>query len=145
MPWLHRWPIESRAWLELILLLISCGIAQAHSSSESYLTLRMQEAGLDARWDIPLVDLNNVAPLDEDGDGLVTWGEVKSCIPSIERYALERLRLSTAGRVFALTVTNRLVTLPFLCGLPGPGVEWIPCRSPNLAAAAGRRELSFVL
>jgi hypothetical protein len=50
----------------------------AHKPSDSYLTLAADGAVLTGRWDIALRDLDLALGLDADGDGRITWGEVRS-------------------------------------------------------------------
>ena len=67
--------------------------ALAHKASDAYLQF---EAGADRttlRWDIALRDLDAALDLDADGDGRLTWGEIKAGWPRIENYALAHLRV----------------------------------------------------
>ena len=85
-------------WIVFIAsLLLSCG-AWAHKPSDSYLTVRgdANNADLAVRWDIALRDLDYVLELDRDGNGLLTWGEVRSRSNDITKYATDHLAL-TAG------------------------------------------------
>ncbi|HEY8050336.1 MAG TPA: HupE/UreJ family protein [Ramlibacter sp.] len=72
--------------------------ALAHKPSDSYLTVRggEQSAELAVRWDIALRDLDYVLELDRDGNGALTWGEVRTRADDITRYATSRLAF-TAG------------------------------------------------
>ena len=80
--------------------LAASSAAGAHSASDAYLTLSVTtESGADkatihGQWDIALRDLDFVLKLDDDGDGQLTWGEVKHHQAAIERYAYERLAFS---------------------------------------------------
>ena len=81
----------------LVVLLAALGAvapASAHKSSDSYLQIQAGPAGVDARWDIALRDLDVAIDLDADADGRLTWGEVRSAWPRIEAYALPRLRIA---------------------------------------------------
>jgi hypothetical protein len=49
------------------------------------------------RWDIALRDLDYVLDLDRDGNGALTWGEVRQRSADITRYATAHLELATAG------------------------------------------------
>ena len=55
----------------------------AHSASDAYLTLETQQrtAGsgivIRGQWDIALRDLHFAVRLDDDGDGNITWGELR--------------------------------------------------------------------
>jgi hypothetical protein len=81
-----------------IALALHCASTYAHSASDAYLTFDVAPRGaatvIEARWDIALRDLNFVLGLDDDGDGNVTWGEVKRHRAQIESYAYGRLRAS---------------------------------------------------
>jgi HupE / UreJ protein len=69
------------------------GLAHAHKSSDSYLQIDAADNGLTVRWDIALRDLDAALDLDADEDGKLTWGEVKTAWPRIQRYALGRLAI----------------------------------------------------
>jgi hypothetical protein len=80
-------------------LLLGAAIAQAHSASDAYLTLSVDdtdESTLHGQWDIALRDLDFVLRLDDDGDGELTWGEVKRHQAAIDRYAYQQLRFNDA-------------------------------------------------
>ncbi|MGZ5132098.1 MAG: HupE/UreJ family protein, partial [Caldimonas sp.] len=68
-------------------LAAASGLASAHKSSDSYLQLDASPGELGVRWDIALRDLDIALDLDTDGDGKLTWGEVKAAWPRIESYA----------------------------------------------------------
>lgn len=80
------------------LALLAASAAGAHSASDAYLTLSadaVEAAGnsvaMQGQWDIALRDLDFVLKLDDDGDGKVTWREVKRHQTAIERYAYAQL------------------------------------------------------
>jgi hypothetical protein len=68
--------------------------ARAHSASSSYLHVDVQGRDLVVQWSIALRDLDYAVGLDSDGDGDVTWGELKQHEAAINAYALARLSLS---------------------------------------------------
>jgi hypothetical protein len=74
--------------------------AQAHKPSDSYLTLTQSAEGavLDGQWDIALRDLQHAVGLDANGDGTITWGELKARGPEVMRYALSRLTVEGIAR-----------------------------------------------
>ncbi len=74
-------------------LLAVAAVADAHKASDSYLQLTADPARLEVRWDIALRDLDVALDLDGDGDGKLTWGEVRTAWPRIESYALQRLSI----------------------------------------------------
>src|SRR5213083_1891467 len=84
----------ARAMLVGVALLAVAAVADAHKASDSYLQLTVEPAGLAVRWDIALRDLDVALDLDGDGDGKLTWGEVKAAWPRIEAYALPRLAIA---------------------------------------------------
>ena len=61
------------------------------------------------RWDIALRDLDYVLQLDRDGNGELTWGEVRQHSDDITRLALSRLELSSAGKPCAWVTTAPLM------------------------------------
>jgi len=88
-------------WL-LLLLALACAPALAHKPSDSYLTLRGEESGVAVRWDIALRDLDYVLQLDRDGNGELTWGEVRQRAADIEKLATSKLALSSQGEACPL-------------------------------------------
>jgi hypothetical protein len=52
---------------------------------------------LERSIDLALRDLEQVLSLDEDGDGRITWGELRARAGEIDAYALGRLRLAADG------------------------------------------------
>jgi hypothetical protein len=80
-------------WMTLLLLLASFA-AQAHKPSDSYLHLRIDGAQVTGQWDIALRDLEQAIGLDGNGDGEITWGEVRARHADIAAYALARLSLA---------------------------------------------------
>lgn len=67
--------------------------ARAHKASDAYLVLRGSASGIELRWDIALRDLDAVVDVDADGDGRITWRELREAQPAIEAYALPRMAL----------------------------------------------------
>jgi hypothetical protein len=67
--------------------------AFAHKPSDSYLTLVVAGARVEGRWDIALRDLNNVMGLDRDGNGTITWGELRVRQDEVAALALGHLEL----------------------------------------------------
>ena len=87
-----------RALLALVVLaLVVHAPAQAHKPSDSYLTITVAEGAVTGRWDIALRDLDFAIGLDADGDGAITWGEVRARHAEIAAYALARLSIRADG------------------------------------------------
>jgi len=76
-----------------MLMLVVCTGALAHKPSDSYLTLRVEGAAIEGRWDIALRDLDYALGLDADQDGAITWGELRQRHDDIAAFALARLKL----------------------------------------------------
>jgi hypothetical protein len=71
--------------------------AWAHKPSDSYLSLEVKAGQVDGRWDIALRDLDYAIGLDGNGDGAITWGELRGQTKSLNAYALSRLQLRSEG------------------------------------------------
>ena len=95
----------------LLIALLFClaGTALAHKPSDAYLTLERRDAQLAGQWDIALRDLDNALALDANGDGEITWGEVRARQGDIAAYALARLEIASGGEVCPLSVREHLI------------------------------------
>jgi hypothetical protein len=83
--------------------------AHAHKPSDSYLSLKAEGKAVSGQWDIALRDLDFAIGLDQDGNGELTWDEVRARHPDIGAYALARLKLSNGGQPCPLKVTQHLL------------------------------------
>jgi hypothetical protein len=99
-----------------LLLCAAAGAAGAHSASDAYLTVSVDRgapahgATIHGEWDIAIRDLNFELNLDDDGDGHVTWGEVKRHLPAIERYAYGKLAFQPeSGNACSIKPARRLI------------------------------------
>lgn len=83
----------------ILLLILFAAAAQAHKPSDSYLSITAvpDSDELAVQWDIALADLEHAIGLDADGDGAITWGELKSRQDVVGDYALARLEISGDG------------------------------------------------
>jgi hypothetical protein len=93
----------------LVLVLLTAGTAQAHKPSDSYLALGVEGAAIRGQWDIALRDLEFALGLDADGNGEITWGELKAKRKDVEAYALSRLRVNSDEKSCVLTPADFLV------------------------------------
>ena len=90
--------------LGLALLLAASG-ASAHKPSDSHLSLNVGDtAQFSGQWDIHLRDLDFAIGLDADGDGNITWGELRTRHADIAAYASARLRVLANGQPCTLSV-----------------------------------------
>jgi hypothetical protein len=83
------------------LLLFASSAAWSHQSSEAYLSYRVTGADVEQRLDIALRDLDRDLALDADGDGRLSWGEVRMRWPDIERLAADGVRFTAGGAACA--------------------------------------------
>lgn len=74
--------------------------AQAHKPSDSYLVISVPPGGatLEGQWDIALRDLEQAIGLDRDGDGDITWGELRGRAAAVTGYAFARLSVEAIAR-----------------------------------------------
>ena len=93
----------------LIAWLLAAAPAFAHKASDAYLTIERDGRALHGQWDIALRDLDNALGLDANGDGQITWGEVRAREADIARYALARLAVSSGGERCELSPSAWLV------------------------------------
>lgn len=91
----QRWP-----WLFALLLIVAP--AWAHKPSDSYLHIELGPQNFSGRWDIAVRDLEYVIGIDANDDGEITWGELRRTQPTIESYALSRLKVARGGSDCAL-------------------------------------------
>jgi hypothetical protein len=103
-----------------MILVISCAAASrsnAHSASDAYLTLVEQAPSdpmraatvLHVQWDIALRDLDFVLKLDDNGDGRITWGELRKHQQGIAQYAYKSLTVSGDGKICRIAPTGQWV------------------------------------
>ena len=145
MPWRWDWKprprppprrfrtrVRLRLLLGFLLLLAQAGSAWAHKASDSYLALTARAGGFDGQWDVALRDLDFAIGLDADGDGAITWGELRAARGRVAEYVLPRLRLEAGGAACALALSDYLVdrhsdgayaVLRFAADCPGGGGE----------------------
>jgi hypothetical protein len=91
--------------LVALLLALCLPAAWAHKPSDSYLTIEVQASGaITGRWDIALRDLDFALALDADGNGELTWGEVRARHGDIAAYATQRLKLSADDKPCAIEI-----------------------------------------
>lgn len=99
-----------RLLLACLLLCCAAGPAAAHKPSDSYLVLRAGGQHIDGQWDIALRDLDYAIGLDNDGDGQLTWDEIRAHHGQIAAYALSRLSLAVDNGNQAAVSTACTVT-----------------------------------
>jgi hypothetical protein len=97
-------------------LIFGATVVQAHSASDAYLSLTVDGGSpqgmlvVHGQWDIALRDLDFVLKLDEDGDGRLSWGEVRRHQAAIERYAYASLGFSgNTGAACNIKPTRQMI------------------------------------
>ena len=98
-----------RAALVLCALGLALPVAWAHKPSDSYLTLEVQAASIEGRWDIALRDLDFALALDADGNGELTWGEVRARHADIAAYATARLAVRADDKPCTISVGTQQI------------------------------------
>ena len=91
-----------KACLLALLLCLAAGAAAAHKASDAYLRLTVEPGAVAGSLDVALRDLELAIGLDGNGDGALTWGEVKSRHAAIAAYLVERLAFARGGSPCAL-------------------------------------------
>ena len=105
--------------------------AFGHKASDAYLTLERDGTTLSGHWDIALRDLDNAIGLDANGDGDLTWGEIRRRQDDIANHALSALILSSSGERCTVRSTGTsidvhtdgayaVLALSGRCAHPGP-------------------------
>ena len=90
----------------LLLIVISSGNAQAHSSSNSYIIFSTQNQASVLRADINFRDVDLVFDLDQNKDGEVSWGETLVKTAEIQAWLEQGIQLNTTSQKCSLTQMN---------------------------------------
>jgi hypothetical protein len=64
------------------------------------------------RVDVALRDLDAAVEVDADGDGRITWGEVRAAWPAIEAYVRSRVQVAGCDFGAATRALERASTAP---------------------------------
>ena len=87
-----------------VVLLALSDFAQAHKSSGSYLTIDVAPQSMTGRLDIALRDLDFALGLDQDGNGELTWGEVRARHADVAELTKNHLGLKADGEECILEI-----------------------------------------
>lgn len=82
-------------------LLCAAGAAPAHQASDAFVHFEIDGGTVVQRIDIALRDIDRDLVLDADGDGRLTWGEVRRRWADIERLADAGVRVVADGQACA--------------------------------------------
>lgn len=81
-----------------------------HTSSDGFLVLSRSSSELHVRLELALRDLSVLMPIDADGDGTVTWGELKSQLSVLTFYRDSHLHLSKDGQSLPVQWDSMMVS-----------------------------------
>lgn len=95
--WKRRGAERWAALAATVLLALAPGAAAAHKASDSYLSIDAAGGRGAMRWAIALRDLDQLLDLDRDGDGALSWGEVRRRLPEIRAHSADWLVLNGGG------------------------------------------------
>jgi HupE / UreJ protein len=113
--------LRKLAWMASLLL--AAPLVQAHIASNGFLTLQVDRAQISGALELAIRDGELAVGLDRDGDGKVTWGELRANQTALQTYVLGHLRLSgpqTCAMEFGPVQVNERVDGSYL---------WLPISS----------------
>ncbi|HEY0802603.1 MAG TPA: HupE/UreJ family protein [Steroidobacteraceae bacterium] len=91
-----------KSWC-LLVLVLTAPWAQAHISSNGFLNLQVNAAKVSGSMELAIRDGELAVGLDHDGNGKVTWAEIKASQAALQNYTLGHLHLASAGGACLLT------------------------------------------
>jgi hypothetical protein len=83
--------LRKPGWMPVLLL--AAPLVQAHIASNGFLTLHVDRAHVSGALELAIRDGELAVGLDHDGDGKVTWGELRAGQAALQTYVLGHLRL----------------------------------------------------
>lgn len=86
--------------------MLSYHTAQAHIASNGFLTLEVAGRTMTGSIELALRDGELAVGLDSNGDGKVTWGELRAHQPELDTYLRKRLLISTASQPCKLNTSE---------------------------------------
>jgi len=92
--------------ISLALGLALAGTAQAHKSSDAYLTFQVSGHTISQRVDIALQDLDRDLDLDADDDKRLSWGELRKRWPDVERLVADSIKVSADGHICTIAKSS---------------------------------------
>ena len=96
-------------WLLPLLLSVWHVDAFAHKPSDSYLTVKVADNHINGQWDIALRDIDFAIGLDADGNGEITWDEVRAKHSEMAAYAMARLSFVNGKESCPAQVSEHLI------------------------------------
>jgi hypothetical protein len=90
----------------LLLALLYCVAAHAHVASTGFLAIDAAGDQLRGSIELAVRDVELAVGADVDGDGRITWGELKRAYPRLTGYAADHLSLESNGSLCRLQFGN---------------------------------------
>ncbi|MFO0601436.1 MAG: HupE/UreJ family protein [Myxococcaceae bacterium] len=81
----------------MVSVLLGALPARAHKGSDAYWTLKATGSHFTGRLDVALKDLALLLPLDPNGDGALTWGELSAQRPALCTLVQQKVSLAQVG------------------------------------------------
>jgi HupE/UreJ protein len=95
--------------LAALLFVLVAPLAHAHKASDAFLELMLRGTAVEGRVDVALRDLDLALLLDADGDGSLTWGELRKRETDVDAYLLSRLAVAADGAACPLVARGLAV------------------------------------
>ena len=81
----------------LLCLVVSSNLS-AHTLSDSYLNLSVDQQNVSGHWLIAVEDLELAVGLDANADAAISWGEIRQHSSQIRDYTASRLTMASGGQ-----------------------------------------------
>jgi hypothetical protein len=108
-----------------LLSIAVCACAHAHISSNAFLTVSAMGSQVTGTVELAIRDAELAVGLDSDGNGEVTWGEVRSHEAELKSYVRNRLTLTSCDISFGALRVNARVDGNYL---------WLPFTAPCIGS-----------
>jgi hypothetical protein len=81
----------------MLSLVLAATLAQAHIASNGFLTLQIDHAQVTGALELAIRDGELAVGLDHDGDGKVTWGELRASQAPLQIYVMNHVHLAAGN------------------------------------------------
>jgi len=126
-------------YFAMLLMVLAGSAARAHIASNGFLSLNVAGAQISGSIELAIRDGELAVGLDHDGDGKVTWRELRAGQGALQKYMQGHLRLSGDGGAcrmqFEALEVNERVDGNYL---------WLPLRA-ECGTALGRLSIEYTL
>ena len=93
----------------MVMIQFSANRAEAHSQSYGYLDIRLNAQTVSGRFEAAVRDLDRLYRLDSNGDGAITWAELRQREAAVGQAALQTLSLVSLKGQCNLTMKPMLI------------------------------------